>query len=917
MIFIIPSTFPGQPLPSHYPSKRKWLDVIDSACVQLSCIRQHSHPSSVDCDLNHSEPPIKIDDLFVDIRDGVALIRILEVLSKQKLVKLVNINPADIVDGKPAIVLGLIWSIILYFQIEEQEEILMHILGLPSGTARNRGSAKQILKKWVQDIFAGKYDVKVQDFGSSWRDGLAFSAMVHNIDSTLVQMDQLKYRTHRENLEHAFTQAETYLGIPKLLDPEDVDVERPDEKSIMTYVAQFFKAYPDAAKRKPSEVIGETPKKVSVEELIAKIRSTEQLVSKSLQDSDSCLEEHFIYSLHDSTLKEYNQTCQQFQSFEELLNQLKTEWKETAHSGSRRDSSELEIAEEALKSLQDLIDRWRWQIDNLAPGDFGTVAKWTSQAEQWLKATEDSWYQSTSSNKRRGMAGRPTESWRPSSADPPNSPPSFDRIETLLNEESEIFGLSNHRANSMRDLLSRAVEHQGELMNSEFIDQLGRRLSDALAKEPGYAACLAASKARRGFLDLLYATHITDTEVGVSLRSRRKASATGLEYRLADWNAVLEGSNTDENRDLVQDSLIDYEYQGIIYITPGEASLTDDAICILFQHCLETEKIPGKLEKSQEEIRKQHALLAELAVVNEKLPPRNALKVITEWIRDGDKKWNREKANNILLIGAELRRRLDAWDTWMQCTQNIERWLSHAERMINAQLEPGDDRGEVYRWIEEAQEATEFLGNVSDLKKLQQFKERLVQLDQNVGEIKMAEAQKLESIRKDKTERAEQELIEHLKKVEDWIAQTDEVLNGNAFKQAGSEQVCSHALLEGIRAELGKLLKEQPQARDHLQRAIQLVNNPPLQGSDVSCLQRLHQAENQMAILGPTVQSRVADLGDLSEKMIHIERNLEQLEQKLNQAGSQSGSILNDPEFNRTKCLSEVRSDDGHFGSPS
>ncbi|KAF8570934.1 hypothetical protein P879_02040 [Paragonimus westermani] len=417
-----------------------------------------------------------------------------------------------------------------------------------------------------------KYDVKVQDFGSSWRDGLAFNAMVHNIDSTLVQMDQLKYRTHRENLEHAFTQAETYLGIPKLLDPEDVDVERPDEKSIMTYVAQFFKAYPDAAKRKPSEtqisnipnsysktatvfqVINETPKKVSVEELIAKIRSAEQLVSKSLQDSDSSLEEHFM---------EYNQTCQQYQSFEELLNQLKTEWKETAHSGCRRDSSELEIAEEALKSLQDLIDRWRWQIDNLAPGDFGTVAKWTSQAEQWLKATEDSWYQSTSSNKRRGMAGRPTESWRPSSADPSNSPPSFDRIETLLKEESEIFGLSNHRANSMRDLLSRAVEHQGELMNSEFIDQLGHRLSDALAKEPGYKACLAASKARRGFLDLLYATHFTDTEVGVSLRSRRKASATGLEYRLADWNAVLEGSNTDENRELVQDSLIDYEVSSV------------------------------------------------------------------------------------------------------------------------------------------------------------------------------------------------------------------------------------------------------------------------------------------------------------------------------------------------------------------
>lgn len=34
-----------------------------------------------------------------------------------KRIKLVNINPSDIVDGRPAVVLGLIWTIILYFQV--------------------------------------------------------------------------------------------------------------------------------------------------------------------------------------------------------------------------------------------------------------------------------------------------------------------------------------------------------------------------------------------------------------------------------------------------------------------------------------------------------------------------------------------------------------------------------------------------------------------------------------------------------------------------------------------------------------------------------------------------------------------------------------------------------------------------------
>lgn len=36
-----------------------------------------------------------------------------------KRIKLVNINPADLVDGRPAVVLGLIWTIILYFQVSD------------------------------------------------------------------------------------------------------------------------------------------------------------------------------------------------------------------------------------------------------------------------------------------------------------------------------------------------------------------------------------------------------------------------------------------------------------------------------------------------------------------------------------------------------------------------------------------------------------------------------------------------------------------------------------------------------------------------------------------------------------------------------------------------------------------------------
>jgi nesprin-1 len=90
-------------------------------------------------------PPMRIEELFYDLRDGTKLIALLEILSGDRLpvekgrnmkrphflsnantalqflaskrIKLVNINSADLVDGKPAVVLGLIWTIILYFQV--------------------------------------------------------------------------------------------------------------------------------------------------------------------------------------------------------------------------------------------------------------------------------------------------------------------------------------------------------------------------------------------------------------------------------------------------------------------------------------------------------------------------------------------------------------------------------------------------------------------------------------------------------------------------------------------------------------------------------------------------------------------------------------------------------------------------------
>lgn len=153
-------------------------------------------------------------------------------LLKTAGVDLRTVSAENLCDHDKIAILGMVWIIILDYAAR--------------GFGGTASEVKRALLEWVNKKTDGYDKVNppgVKNFTKDWRSGLAWCALIHRHRPDLLDYQACLGKSNAENLQLAFETAEEHIGIPQLLDVADVDCDQIDEKSVLTYVLEYFHAF--------------------------------------------------------------------------------------------------------------------------------------------------------------------------------------------------------------------------------------------------------------------------------------------------------------------------------------------------------------------------------------------------------------------------------------------------------------------------------------------------------------------------------------------------------------------------------------------------------------------------------------------------------------------------------------------------
>lgn len=190
-----------------------------------------------------------IESLLTGFIDGTKLVHLVEALQSRKLgrlnkpltdhhrleninlalqalaednVRLVNIGAEDIMKQNVKLILGLVWHMILKYQIGKTSKI-------PS---------KKLMLCWVQAVLP---ELSISNFTTDWNSGIALHALLDYCEpGTSSNWRQLHKDNGLANCRSGMVLAKAKFGVPQIMQAEDLNSAHIDELSAMTYLSYFM-----------------------------------------------------------------------------------------------------------------------------------------------------------------------------------------------------------------------------------------------------------------------------------------------------------------------------------------------------------------------------------------------------------------------------------------------------------------------------------------------------------------------------------------------------------------------------------------------------------------------------------------------------------------------------------------------------
>jgi len=318
---------------------------------------------------------LSLQDIKTDLSDGVKLINFLELLGNKKVQQKYDMKPPsriqciqnlhialqflektmdvktttsaeDFADQNLKMILGFLWSLFKKFRIS----VIKH----------EDKSSEEGLLLWCKKTTEGYADVNIESYKTSFRDGLAFLALCDKFIENKEILDFSKFSKDNgtDNLNHVFEIAEKSLGIPKLLEAQEVNEGNVDERSLVLYISLYFHAF--VAKQQKLEMQREIEEAEGrLKGLTGSLEERARLASQ-LQDENSKLKEEL--EAIQRQLQEERTARSELQEKESYLNEKVGVLKQLLE----QEQEEKEALEKELKAKESDAETFKKQASELS-----------------------------------------------------------------------------------------------------------------------------------------------------------------------------------------------------------------------------------------------------------------------------------------------------------------------------------------------------------------------------------------------------------------------------------------------------------------------------------------------------------------------------------------------------------------------